>query len=201
MKRRSRAHTTPDDRGKSARRKFGLQQATSANWEAAPRNTTAWPCRGSIGKRFSRSISASLRSVRSFCSAAQSGSTDVYAALDSTLATLEAALVGMSVPPSEVGQHQLLDRRNAIGPVRAGAGVRRRPARTRAKSPHDVRRRDGCCPLSQRRRKPDSHHDNRQQSRGRHHGPVGPRAVHAANRDRADSGREDRHRGNCPDTE
>jgi hypothetical protein len=41
-------------------------------------------------------------------SAAQSGSTDVYAALDSTLATLETSLVAMSVPPSEVGQHQLL---------------------------------------------------------------------------------------------
>ena len=41
-------------------------------------------------------------------SAAQSGSTDVYAALDATLATLETSLVAMSVPPSEVGQHQLL---------------------------------------------------------------------------------------------
>ena len=41
-------------------------------------------------------------------SAAQSGSTDVYAALDSTLATLETSLAAMSVPPSEVGQHQLL---------------------------------------------------------------------------------------------
>lgn len=41
-------------------------------------------------------------------SASQSGSTDVYAALDSTLATLETSLVAMSVPPSEVGQHQLL---------------------------------------------------------------------------------------------
>jgi hypothetical protein len=50
-----------------------------------------------------------ITEVRPFIlSAAQSGSTDVYAALDSTLATLEAALVGMSVPPSEVGQHQLL---------------------------------------------------------------------------------------------
>jgi hypothetical protein len=41
-------------------------------------------------------------------SAAQSGSTDVYAALDATLATLETSLVAISVPPSEVGQHQLL---------------------------------------------------------------------------------------------
>jgi len=50
-----------------------------------------------------------ITEIRPFIlSAAQSGSTDVYAALDSTLATLEAALVGMSVPPSEVGQHQLL---------------------------------------------------------------------------------------------
>ena len=50
-----------------------------------------------------------ITEIRPFIlSAAQSGSTDVYAALDSTLATLEAALVGMSVPPSEAGQHQLL---------------------------------------------------------------------------------------------
>jgi hypothetical protein len=41
-------------------------------------------------------------------SAAQSGSTEVYSALDQTLATLEASLVGMSVPVAEVGQHQLL---------------------------------------------------------------------------------------------
>jgi hypothetical protein len=41
-------------------------------------------------------------------SAAQSGSADVYSALDQTLATLEASLAGMSVPASEVGQHQLL---------------------------------------------------------------------------------------------
>ena len=41
-------------------------------------------------------------------SAAQSGSTDVYAAVNQTLAALEASLVGMRVPASEVGQHQLL---------------------------------------------------------------------------------------------
>jgi hypothetical protein len=41
-------------------------------------------------------------------SASQSGSPDVYSALEQTLATLEASLVGMSVPASEVGQHQLL---------------------------------------------------------------------------------------------
>jgi hypothetical protein len=41
-------------------------------------------------------------------SAAQSSSTDVYAALDATLASLEASLVGMQVPQAESGQHQLL---------------------------------------------------------------------------------------------
>jgi hypothetical protein len=41
-------------------------------------------------------------------SASQSGSPEVYSALDQTLATLEASLVEMSVPASEVGQHQLL---------------------------------------------------------------------------------------------
>jgi len=50
-----------------------------------------------------------INEIRPFIlSAAQSGSTDVYAALDSTLANLEASLVAMSVPPSEAGQHQLL---------------------------------------------------------------------------------------------
>ncbi len=50
-----------------------------------------------------------ITEIRPFIlSAAQSGSTDVYAALDSTLATLETALVGMRVPPPELGQHQLL---------------------------------------------------------------------------------------------
>jgi hypothetical protein len=50
-----------------------------------------------------------IAEIRPFIlSAAQSGSTDVYAALDSTLAALEASLVGMRVPAPEVGQHQLL---------------------------------------------------------------------------------------------
>jgi sporulation related protein len=50
-----------------------------------------------------------IREIRPFIlSAAQSGSTDVYAALDSTLSVLEASLVGMRVPAPEVGQHQLL---------------------------------------------------------------------------------------------
>jgi hypothetical protein len=50
-----------------------------------------------------------IREVRPFLlSAAQSGSTDVYAALDQTFAALEASLTGISVPPSEAGQHQLL---------------------------------------------------------------------------------------------
>jgi hypothetical protein len=50
-----------------------------------------------------------IREVRPFLlSAAQSGSTDVYAALDQTFAALEASLTGINVPPSEAGQHQLL---------------------------------------------------------------------------------------------
>ena len=50
-----------------------------------------------------------ISEVRPFLlSAAQSGSTDVYAALDQTLASIEASLVSMSVPAAEAGQHQLL---------------------------------------------------------------------------------------------
>jgi hypothetical protein len=41
-------------------------------------------------------------------SAARSGSVEVLAALDQTLADLESALVGMSVPLAQAGQHQLL---------------------------------------------------------------------------------------------
>jgi hypothetical protein len=50
-----------------------------------------------------------ITEVRPFLlSAAQSGSLDVYAALDQTFAGLEASLVGMNVPPPESGQHQLM---------------------------------------------------------------------------------------------
>lgn len=50
-----------------------------------------------------------ISEIRPFLmSAAQSGAPDVYAALDQTLATIEASLVSMSVPAAEVGQHQLL---------------------------------------------------------------------------------------------
>jgi hypothetical protein len=41
-------------------------------------------------------------------SAAQSGSTDVFAALDQTLAALESSITSMRVPAEEAGQHQLL---------------------------------------------------------------------------------------------
>jgi len=50
-----------------------------------------------------------ISEVRPFLmSAVQSGSTDVFAALDQTLASLETALSSMSVPQAEAGQHQLL---------------------------------------------------------------------------------------------
>lgn len=61
-------------------------------------------------------------------SAAQSGSTDVHAALDQTLATLEASVSGLSVPVSEVGQHKLFISairvaRNALSPGFSGDRV------------------------------------------------------------------------------
>jgi hypothetical protein len=50
-----------------------------------------------------------ISEIRPFLmSAAQSGSPEVYAALEQTLATIEASLVSMSVPAAEAGQHQLL---------------------------------------------------------------------------------------------
>jgi hypothetical protein len=60
-----------------------------------------------------------ISEVRPFLlSAAQSGSTDVYGALDQTLATLEQSLTSMSVPQAETGQHQLLI--SAMRMARAG---------------------------------------------------------------------------------
>jgi hypothetical protein len=38
----------------------------------------------------------------------QSGSYDVYAAIDQTFASLESSIAGIKVPSAEVGQHQLL---------------------------------------------------------------------------------------------
>jgi hypothetical protein len=58
-------------------------------------------------------------------SAAQSGSTDVFAALDQTLMALESSITSMRVPAEEVGQHQLLvsamrSARHALEPGFAG---------------------------------------------------------------------------------
>lgn len=50
-----------------------------------------------------------IREVRPFyLSAVQSGSYDVYAAIDQTFASLESSIAGIKVPSAEVGQHQLL---------------------------------------------------------------------------------------------
>jgi hypothetical protein len=50
-----------------------------------------------------------IQEVRPFyLSAAQSGSTDVYAAIDQTFTALEASINSIKAPPSELGQHQLL---------------------------------------------------------------------------------------------
>lgn len=54
-------------------------------------------------------IHSRIREVRPFyLSAAQSGSTDVYAAIDQTFAALEASINSIKVPLAEAGQHQLL---------------------------------------------------------------------------------------------
>jgi hypothetical protein len=50
-----------------------------------------------------------IREVRPFyLSATQSGSPDVYKAIDQTFAALEASIAAITVPASEAGQHQLL---------------------------------------------------------------------------------------------
>jgi hypothetical protein len=91
---------------------FGSQDSGSPSREEASGNGARKQGSTAPEERYREEIQPIHRritEIRPFIlSAAQSGSTDVYAALDATLATLEAALVGMSVPPSEVGQHQLL---------------------------------------------------------------------------------------------
>jgi hypothetical protein len=67
--------------------------------------------RGQEGRYFEtiKPVHQRISEIRPFLlSAAQSGSPDVHAALDQTLATIEASLVSMSVPAAEAGQHQLL---------------------------------------------------------------------------------------------
>ncbi|HEU4689216.1 MAG TPA: SPOR domain-containing protein [Vicinamibacterales bacterium] len=67
--------------------------------------------KGQEGRYFEaiKPIHQRITEIRPFLmSAAQSGSPDVLAALDQTLANLEASLVAMSVPAAEAGQHQLL---------------------------------------------------------------------------------------------
>ncbi len=74
-------------------------------------------------------IHSRLREVRPFyLSATQSGSPDVYKAIDQTLATLEASITSMTVPASEAGQHQLLlaatrAAREGLDPLFAGDRV------------------------------------------------------------------------------
>ena len=67
--------------------------------------------RGQEGRYFEaiKPIHQRINEIRPFLlSAAQSGAPDVHAALDQTLASIEASLAPMSVPVAEVGQHQLL---------------------------------------------------------------------------------------------
>jgi len=63
-------------------------------------------------QRYSEAIEPILQRITEvkpfLLSASQSGSVEVYAALDQTLANLEASLLSLSVPLSEAGQHQLL---------------------------------------------------------------------------------------------
>jgi len=74
-------------------------------------------------------IHSRLREVRPFyLSATQSGSPDVYKAIDQTFATLEASITSMTVPASEAGQHQLLlaatrAAREGLDPLFAGDRV------------------------------------------------------------------------------
>ncbi len=83
------------------------REPLSASTDRAP----APVARGQEGRYFEaiKPIHQRITEIRPFLlSAVQSGSSDVHAALDQTLATIEASLVPMSVPAAEVGQHQLL---------------------------------------------------------------------------------------------
>jgi hypothetical protein len=99
--RRTTASSAPDG-------ERGAAVAEGTSGSAGPKPTTAQADEARYRDAI-EPIHRRITEVRPFLiSAAQSGSTDVQAAVDQTLAALEASLVGMSVPASEVGQHQLL---------------------------------------------------------------------------------------------
>jgi hypothetical protein len=92
----------------------GVPEESEQSWSTPHESTgTEHPsgARGQDGRYLEaiKPIHQRISEIRPFLlSAAQSGSADVYAALDQTLATLEASLVAMNVPATEGGQHQLL---------------------------------------------------------------------------------------------
>ena len=90
------------------RARAGSPLAPYADPHGHRRGATA---RGQEGRYFEaiKPIHQRINEIRPFLlSAAQSGAPDVHAALDQTLASIEASLAPMSVPVAEVGQHQLL---------------------------------------------------------------------------------------------
>ena len=99
-------------RPKPAVSQEGSEQSPSENRDPISAGVDRAPvARGQEGRYFEtiKPIHQRITEIRPFLlSAAQSGSSDVYSALDQTLATIEAALVEMSVPAAENGQHQLL---------------------------------------------------------------------------------------------
>jgi cell division septation protein DedD len=95
--------TVVQDDGERSGNAYRASPSTSAVSAPLPK--------GQEGRYFEaiKPIHQRITEIRPFLmSAAQSGSADVLAALDQTLATLEASLAAMSVPAAEAGQHQLL---------------------------------------------------------------------------------------------
>jgi len=87
----------------------GDREAGAAASTSAKQGTTTAPAQEDQYRAAIEPIHNRIRELRPFLlSAAQSGSTDVYAAVDQTFAALEASLTGMNVPTSEAPQHQLL---------------------------------------------------------------------------------------------
>jgi len=86
--------------------------AAAATSESASAAATPGPAAAGEAERYRAEIEPihkRVREVRPFyLSAVQSGSPDVYAAIDQTFASLETSISAMKVPPSEVFQHQLL---------------------------------------------------------------------------------------------
>ncbi len=121
---------------RAPRRMTVVQEGTREGAAASASESTATPAKAGASastqgeeERYREAmapIHQRIREVKPFyLSAVQSGSPDVYAAIDQTLAALENSITAIKAPASEAGQHQLLleatrSARQALNPLFPG---------------------------------------------------------------------------------